>query len=66
MNQNLEKLDVVANISQLWSLFLLLKDASNNDLMKALQDQNTEYFEKIVKDLEKIKEKLGILEEKTQ
>lgn len=63
MNQNIQKLDLLSDISQLVSLFLLLKDASNTDLMKELQHQNNDYLEKIVQDLEKIKEKLGILEE---
>lgn len=57
VNQNL---DIMANISQLFSLALLLQDASNNDLMKELQKQNTEYFERIIKDLDLIKQKLGI------
>lgn len=55
---NLEKLDLTANVSQLISLFLLLKDASNNDVMRALQDQNTIYFERIIKELEAIKKLL--------
>ena len=56
-NTPLEKLDLVSDISQLISLYLLLKDASNNDLMRELQRQNTEYFERIIKLLEEIKEK---------
>lgn len=55
---NLEKLDLTANVSQLISLFLLLKDASNNDVMRALQDQNTIYFERIIQLLEDIKKLL--------
>ena len=61
MNDN--KLETVANISQLISLYLLLQDASNNDLMRELQNQNTEYFERIINDLQLIKNKLGIKEE---
>lgn len=64
MNQNIQKLDLLSDISQLVSLFLLLKDASNTDLMKELQHQNNDYLEKIVQDLEKIKEKLKKNEEK--
>ena len=63
MNENQEsRLDTMANISQLISLYLLLQDASNNDLMRELQNQNTEYFERIIKDLDLIKKKLGIIE----
>ena len=51
MNEELEK---AANIAQFISLFLLLQDASNNDLMQELQHQNTEYFETIIKNQEKI------------
>lgn len=35
---------------------------SNKQVMKALQDQNTKYFEKITKDLELIKKTLNIKE----
>lgn len=63
MSQALERLDFVSDISQLISLYLLLQDASNNDLMRELQNQNTEYFERIIKDLQLIKNKLGIKEE---
>ena len=60
MSKALERLDLVSDISQLFSLALLLQDASNNDLMKELQKQNTEYFERIIKDLDLIKKKLGV------
>lgn len=53
-NQPLENLDIAANISQFVSLFLLLKDASNNDLMEELQHQNTEYLSKIIEQNELI------------
>lgn len=46
-NQN-ENLNFVANFSQLISLFLLLKDASNNELMKKLNEQDEVYLKKIV------------------
>lgn len=55
-----ENLDLLSDVLQVLNTYLLLKDASNNELMKELQHQNTEYFEKIVADLNKIKEKLGI------
>ena len=60
MTQALDRLDLVSDISQLISLYLLLKDATNNELMKELQHQNTEYFERIIKDLNLIKKELGI------
>lgn len=63
MSQALERLDLVSDISQLISLYLLLQDATNNDLMRELQNQNTEYFERIIKDLQLIKNKLGIKED---
>lgn len=63
MSQALERLDFVSDISQLISLYLLLQDSSNNDLMRELQNQNTEYFERIIKDLQLIKNKLGIKED---
>ena len=63
MSQALDRLDLVSDISQLISLYLLLQDASNNDLMRELQNQNTEYFERIIKDLQLIKNKLGIKED---
>jgi len=63
MSQALERLDLVSDISQLISLYLLLQDASNSDLMKELQKQDLEYFERIIKDLQLIKNKLGIKED---
>ena len=56
-----DKLNLAANLSQFYSLFLLLKDASNNEIMKALQEQNTVYFERIIKELEEIKKLLTVL-----
>lgn len=55
-----ENLDLLSDILQVLNTYLLLKDASNNELMQELQHQNTEYFEQIIKDLTKIKERLGI------
>lgn len=53
-NQPLENLDIAANISQFVSLFLLLKDASNNDLKDELERQNKEYLSKIIEQNELI------------
>lgn len=63
MTDHRENLDLLSDILQVLNTYLLLKDATNNQVMKALQDQNTKYFEKITKDLDLIKQKLGIKEE---
>ena len=60
--QVFENLDLLSDILQVLNTYLLLKDATNNQVMKALQDQNTKYFEKITKDLELIKKTLNIKE----
>lgn len=62
--QGFENLDLLSDILQVLNTYLLLKDATNNQVMKALQDQNTKYFEKITKDLELIKKALNIKEGK--
>lgn len=41
-------LSVVANICQLESYSMLLKDADNNELMKFLQHQDTDYLQIII------------------
>lgn len=43
-----DRLDIAANVSQFVSLFLLLKDASNNEIMEELNHQNSEYLSKII------------------
>lgn len=60
MNDKLEKLDLLSDVLQIVNFYLLMKDANNNQIMKALQDQNTKYFERIVKDLDLIKQKIGV------
>lgn len=50
-----EALDLISDCLQVYNTLLLEKDASNNDVMKALQDQNTRYFELMVRQLEEIK-----------
>lgn len=57
-----DNLDVIANISQLFSLLLLTKDATNSELLDELQKQDRVYLEKISKDLDLIKKKLEIKE----
>ncbi len=47
-------LDVTSLILQLYSVILLLQDYNNRDLMQELQKQDTQYFEKIIKNQEQI------------
>ena len=47
-------LDVTSLILQLYSIILLLQDYNNTDLMQELQKQDTQYFEKIIKNQEEI------------
>lgn len=58
MNEPLENLDLLSDLLQVYNTYLLLKDNTNNELMRELQHQNTEYFERIIKDLEMIKKEL--------
>ena len=53
--ETLDKIDLMSDISQFISLYLLLQDATNNELMQELQHQNRDYFEKIVKELKELK-----------
>ena len=53
-NQTMQNLDFAANMAQFVSLFLLLKDASNNEIMEELAHQNKEYLQKIVEQNELI------------
>lgn len=62
--EQIDKLDLTANISQLVSLFLLLKDASNNELMDTLNQQNEKYLKKIIEQNNLIMKKLGVDDEK--
>ena len=53
MNNN----DVVSDVAlvlQALSLVILFKDYNNSDLMNELQNQNSNYLEKIIKQNEKI------------
>lgn len=45
---------IISNILQIESYNLLLKDKTNNELMKELQNQDQNYLEKIVKQNEEI------------
>ena len=62
MNNN----DVVSDVAlvlQALSLVILFKDYNNSDLMNELQNQNTNYLEKIIKQNEQI---LQILNERRE
>jgi len=48
------KLDITSLILQALSLEILFRDYNNSDLMKELQHQDTNYFEKIIRNQEKI------------
>lgn len=53
--------DNLSLILQAYSLILLIQDYNNSDLMAELQKQDTQYFEKIIKNQEEI---LKILKER--
>lgn len=44
----LNNLDLAANLAQFYSLFILLKDASNEEILRELNHQNSDFLEKIV------------------
>lgn len=50
-----ENLDLLSDVLQIYNTHLLLKDATNNEIMKELQKQDEVYFEKILKELKEIK-----------
>lgn len=47
-------LDLTSLILQLYSVILLLQDFNNTDLMTELQKQDTQYFDRIIKNQEEI------------
>lgn len=47
-------LDMASLVLQLYSLILLIQDYNNSDLMNELQKQDTQYFERIIKNQEEI------------
>lgn len=61
MNNNF--IDKFSLILQALSLEILFKDYNNTDLMNELQKQDTEYFEKIIKNQEEI---LKLLKERSE
>ena len=62
MNNN-ELINKLGLILQALSLQILFQDYNNTDLMQELQKQDTQYFEKIIKNQEEI---LKILKERSK
>lgn len=50
----MNELATAADFAQFYSLYLLLKDSSNSQIMQELQHQNKDYLEQILKKLDKI------------
>lgn len=48
------KIDIVSLFLQALSLEILFKDYNNTDLMQELQKQDTQYFERIIKNQNEI------------
>lgn len=55
--KQLDNLNTLANILQVYNTMLLQQDASNNDVLQELRKQNQE----IIKRLERIEEELKII-----
>lgn len=47
-------IDIASLFLQLLSLEILFKDFNNTDLMQELQKQDTQYFERLIKNQEEI------------
>lgn len=47
-------IDITSLFLQIYNLVLLMQDFNNSDLMNELQKQDTQYFEKIIKNQEEI------------
>ena len=60
------RLDVLGVLLQALSLEILFKDFNNTDLMQELQKQDTQYFEKILQNQNKILEILNRKEGKNE
>ena len=61
MNNIQDNLGMAANLSQFYSLYLLLKDATNGEIMRELQNQDAKYFEDIVARLERLEKKIDLI-----
>ena len=57
------QLDMASLVLQIYNLVLLMQDFNNTDLMQELQKQDTQYFEKIIKNQEEI---LKLLKERSE
>ena len=55
--------DLASLVLQIYNLILIMQDFNNKDLMQELQKQDTQYFEKIIKNQEEI---LKILKERSK
>ena len=60
----MNNLDLASDLAQFYSLFLLLKDATNADVMKKLENQEKNYLEDIVNRLDIMEKRLTVIEEK--
>ena len=56
-------MDTASLILQIYSLILLIQDYNNGDLMQELQNQDTNYLEKIIKQNNEI---LKLLKERSK
>lgn len=57
-NQNPSKYDLMVGFLQVFDLLLNLSQTSNDEIMKELQHQNKDYFEKIIANQEEILNRL--------
>lgn len=58
------RMNISSFLLEIMTVFMVMADATNNDLMNELQKQDREYLEKIIQNQEKILEKLAQLESK--
>lgn len=55
-------MNISSFLLEIMTVLMVMADATNNDLMNELQKQDREYLEKIIRNQEKILEKLAKLE----
>lgn len=58
------RMNISSFLLEVMTVFMVMADATNNELMEELQRQDREYLEKIIQNQEKILEKLAQLESK--
>lgn len=56
------RMNISSFLLEIMTVFMVMADATNNDLMEELQKQDREYLEKIIQNQELILEKLAKLE----